>query len=360
MSGYNNGRHGPAAPLVEIEKLVKHFRLPGGWLSGGARYVQAVNGVTFEIGHGEVVGVVGESGCGKTTLGRLLLRLIEPSSGRIRFDGRDIRELPGQEMRRLRRQMQIVFQHPQSSLSPRLRVLDAIGEPLRTHGRTGSKLLRERVVELLEQVGLGAQYLARFPHELSGGQCQRVALARALALEPRLLVLDEPTSALDVSVQAQIINLLEELRQARGLTYLFISHDLSVVQHISDRIGVMYLGQLVELGPSEAVFARPAHPYTRALLAAIPCPEVGTKRERVVLSGTIPNPVAPPSGCRFHTRCPMAQPVCREREPALVEVHPGWQAACHFVEVGPESLNPAASGEERPGPASTPLEGNDV
>jgi oligopeptide transport system ATP-binding protein len=359
MSAFSNGRQEPAAPLVEVEKLVKHFRLPGGWLSGGARYVHAVDDVTFDIGQGEVVGLVGESGCGKTTLGRLLLRLIEPSSGHIRIGGQEISRLSGHAIRLLRRQMQIVFQHPQSSLSPRLKVLDAVAEPLRTHQVVGPGRLQERVVELLDQVGLGAQHLARFPHELSGGQCQRVALARALALEPRLLVLDEPTSALDVSVQAQIINLLEDLRQAHGLTYLFISHDLSVVQHISDRIGVMYLGQLVELGPSEGLFATPRHPYTRALLGSIPRPEAGHKRERIVLQGAIPNPVEPPPGCRFHTRCPKAQPVCSEREPRLVDVQPGWQAACHFVEVGPGSWSPGVGGDNPPASAST-LEENNV
>jgi oligopeptide/dipeptide ABC transporter ATP-binding protein len=232
----------------------------------------------------------------------------------------------------MRRQIQIVFQNPLSSLSPRLKVEQIVAEPLRTHHVIEQEQVRGRVIELLEQVGLGAQHLDRFPHEMSGGQCQRVAVARALAVNPRLIVLDEPTSALDVSVQAQIINLLEELRQEHGLTYLFISHDLNVVQHISDRIGVMYLGKLVELGPSEAVFETPLHPYTQALFGAIPLPVVDQQRDLIILEGNVPSPVAPPSGCRFHTRCPLAQKICHETEPELRRVRPGRFVACHFVE----------------------------
>jgi oligopeptide/dipeptide ABC transporter ATP-binding protein len=265
----------------------------------------------------------------------MLLGLIEPTEGKVIFDHKDITDLSGKQMRSMRRQMQIVFQNPLSSLSPRLKVEQIVAEPLRTHRVIRRGRVQGRVIELLEQVGLGAQHLDRFPHEMSGGQCQRVAIARALALNPRMIVLDEPTSALDVSVQAQIINLLEELRQEHGLTYLFISHDLNVVQHISDRIGVMYLGKLVELGPSEDVFEMPLHPYTQALFGAIPLPVVDMRRDLTVLEGTVPSPVAPPPGCRFHTRCPLAQEICRETEPEFRQVRTGRFVACHFVEEYP-------------------------
>jgi ABC-type oligopeptide transport system ATPase subunit len=278
-------------PLLQVKSLTKHFRLPGGWLSGRARYVYAVDEVNFEIASGEVLGVVGESGCGKTTLGRMVLRLIEPTAGQVIFSGHNLITLKKEEMRHLRQQMQVVFQNPLSSLSPRLKIEQIVAEPLVTHRVLPKKQIRERVLELLEQVGLGRQHLDRFPHEISGGQCQRVAVARALAVNPKMLVLDEPTSALDVSVQAQIINLLEDLKKAHGLTYLFISHDLNIVQQISDRIGVMYLGKLVELGPSEAVYNQSLHPYTKALFGAIPllvvgreCTQPGQPSQRVPLS----------------------------------------------------------------------------
>ncbi len=321
--------------LVEVRSLKKHFRLPGGWLSGDIRYVYAVDGVDLNIDCGETFGLVGESGCGKTTLGRMILRLIDPTSGQIFFDGRELSSVRKSGMRPLRRQMQIVFQNPLSSLSPRQKVEQIVAEPLTTHKVLSGREIRPRVIELLEQVGLGRQHLDRFPHEMSGGQCQRVAVARALALNPKLIVLDEPTSALDVSVQAQIINLLDDLKKSLGLTYLFISHDLNVVQHISDRIVVMYLGKLVEMGPAQEVFDQPLHPYTQALFGAIPMPEVDTKRELKVLEGNVPSPVHPPSGCRFHTRCPLAQAQCREEEPSLREVQSGRQVACHFVEANP-------------------------
>lgn len=318
--------------LVEVRSLQKHFRLPGGWLSGSARFVYAVDGVDLSIASGETLGLVGESGCGKTTLGRMILRLIEPTSGTIVFDGHDISTARKSDLRPMRRQMQIVFQNPLSSLSPRLKVEQIVAEPLNAHRALPASEVRPRVIELLEQVGLGKQHLDRFPHEMSGGQCQRVAVARALALNPKLIVLDEPTSALDVSVQAQIINLFDELKKAFGLTYLFISHDLNVVQHISDRIGVMYLGKLVEVGSAEDVFEKPLHPYTQALFASIPLPVVDKKRELKVLEGNVPSPVNPPKGCRFHTRCPLVQDMCRETEPVLRPIRSGREVACHFVE----------------------------
>jgi oligopeptide transport system ATP-binding protein len=317
--------------LLQVRSLTKHFRLPGGWLSGGTRYVYAVDGVDFEIAAGEVFGLVGESGCGKTTLGRMVLRLIEPTAGQVIFDGHSLTALKREQMRHMRQQMQVVFQNPLSSLSPRFKVEQIVAEPLTTHRALPKQQIHGRVLELLEQVGLGKQHLDRFPHEMSGGQCQRVAVARALAVNPKLLVLDEPTSALDVSVQAQIINLLDDLKKLHGLTYLFISHDLNIVQHISDRIGVMYLGKLVELGPSEAVFNQPLHPYTQALFGAIPLPVVDSDRKLTILEGNVPSPVNPPGGCRFHTRCSLAQEICARSEPEARQVRPGRFVACHFV-----------------------------
>lgn len=323
---------GQGQPLVELQDVKKHFRLPGGWLAG-KRFVYAVDGISFEVQQGEVFGLVGESGCGKTTLSRLILKLIDVTEGCVLFNKQNLADLKKDDLRQMRQQMQLVFQNPVESLSPRQRVLDIVSEPLMTHRQMTKGEQRQKVIDLLEQVGLGAQHLDRFPHEMSGGQCQRVAIARALALEPKLLILDEPTSALDVSVQAQILNLLEEIRLRLNLTYIFISHDLSVVQHISDRIGVMYLGKLVEIGDSEQIFDNPSHPYTQALLGSIPVPDVTRVEELVVLDGNVPSPTDPPAGCRFHTRCPIAEDICREQEPKLQQVASHQFAACHFVEL---------------------------
>jgi len=321
-----------APALLETRNLVKHFRLPGGWLSGDRQYVRAVDDVSLQVQAGEVLGVVGESGSGKTTLGRLLLRLEEPTQGSIAFRGEDLAKVGRQSLRSLRREMQVVFQNPFTSLDPRMRVLDVVAEPLRTHRVVPRAGLRDRVLELLERVGMGTQHLDRYPHELSGGQAQRVAIARALALDPALLVLDEPTSALDVSVQAQIISLLEERRAQQGLTYVFISHDLSVVRHISDRIAVMYLGKIVETGATEQIFENPKHPYTQALLRAVPSPDFEEQDELAVLQGQPPSATNPPAGCRFHTRCPIAVDRCSTEEPLLRTIRGDRSVACHLVD----------------------------
>lgn len=317
-------------PLVRAENLVKHFPLPGGWLKGNRRAVHALENVSMDIYPGEVLGLVGESGCGKTTLGRCILQLVKPTSGRVVFDTVDLTQLTKRQMQEKRRHMQIVFQNPLASLSPRRTIKQSLIEPLQTHKFPHDEWM-PRIESMLKKVGLGTQHLDRYPHEISGGQLQRVSIARALLLEPRLLVLDEPTSALDVSVQAQIINLLDELRREIGLTYLFISHDLSVVEHLSDRIGVMYLGKLVEIGKAEDIVNHPAHPYSRALLQSVPKVGVQRKHKPAPLEGNVPSPINPPTGCRFHTRCPIAEALCQQIEPILEPTGTNQHVACHLT-----------------------------
>jgi oligopeptide/dipeptide ABC transporter ATP-binding protein len=317
-------------PVLEVEGLSKHFPVRKGLLRRTVGHVSAVDGVSFTIGPGETLGLVGESGCGKTTVGRTIMRLIEPTSGTIQLDGHDVTRLSKKEFRPYRRQLQIIFQDPFSSLNPRKRAGDIVGEPLKVHEALSRGERRERVAALFERVGLRRAQMDNFPHQFSGGQRQRIGVARALALNPKLIIGDEPVSALDVSIQAQVINLLMDLQRDMKLSYLFISHNLAVVEHISHRIAVMYLGRIVEYTDKVTLFTRPLHPYTEALLAAVPVPDPAIKRTKLVVQGDVPSPLKPPPGCRFHTRCPYAEARCKVDAPALREVDPGHFVSCHL------------------------------
>lgn len=328
-------------PLLEVRHLVKHFPVKGGLLQRTIGQVKAVEDVSFSVAPGETVGLVGESGCGKTTLGRVILNLIPATSGQILFEGKDITRLEGKAAVEVRRKMQVIFQDPYSSLDPRVPVGESIAEGLKIHGIGNAEERRERVREILRRVGMRADHADRFPHEFSGGQRQRIGIARALILQPKFIVCDEPVSALDVSVQAQVLNLLKELQGEFGLTYLFIAHDMSVVEHISDRVAVMYLGKVVEMADRRSLFVKPTHPYSQALLSAIPVPNPELRRKRILLQGDVPSPLNPPSGCTFHPRCPIAQPVCSQEAPTLLPVQGSdtHQASCLLRTGAHQELN---------------------
>jgi len=317
--------------LMEVKDLKKHFPIKGGILQKVTGFVRAVDGVDLEIERGEIFGLVGESGCGKTTLGRACLRLIEPTSGEVKFEDVDILNLNLKDMQKMRLKVQMVFQDPFSSLDPRKMIKDTVGEGLVIHGLAKGSELKERVLQNLERVGLKKEHLYRYPHEFSGGQRQRIGIARSLVLNPKFIVLDEPTSALDVSVQAKILNLLLKLQKELGLTYMFISHNLSVIEYMSDRIAVMYVGKIVETGTKVELFENPLHPYTRALFSAIPIPDPDLKHEKIILKGDVPSPLNPPSGCRFHPRCPYAEELCEREEPLPIEVNSDRKVACHLT-----------------------------
>ena len=317
--------------LMEVKDLKKHFPVKGGILQRVTGFVRAVDGLNLEIERGEVFGLVGESGCGKTTLGRACLRLIEPTSGEVRFEDVDLLNLNLKDMQKMRLNVQMVFQDPFSSLDPRMMIKDIVGEGLVIHGLAKGSELKERVLQNLERVGLKKEHLYRYPHEFSGGQRQRIGIARSLVLNPKFIVLDEPTSALDVSVQAKILNLLLKLQKELDLTYMFISHNLSVIEYMSDRIAVMYVGKIVETGTKDELFENPLHPYTRALFSAIPIPDPDLKHEKIILKGDVPSPLNPPSGCRFHPRCQYAEELCEREEPPLIEVNSGHKVACHLI-----------------------------
>ncbi len=322
--------------LLEVKDLKKYFPVKAGLMARPHNWVRAVDGISFSLKKKETLGLVGESGCGKTTAGRTILRLLEPTSGEVIFENRNIFDLAGGDLRKLRRHMQIIFQDPFDSLNPRMTVGNIIGEPLKIHGLARGAERKEMVKDILRRVGLSPEYVNRYPHEFSGGQRQRIGIARALALQPKFIVCDEPVSALDVSIQAQIINLLEDLQEEFSLSYLFIAHDLSVVKHISDRIGVMYLGRLMELAPSNELYDNPLHPYTQALQSAVPVPDPKTKLKRLRLPGNVPSPINPPAGCRFHTRCRYAHKICGKIEPQMQELVPGHFVACHMAAEHPD------------------------
>jgi oligopeptide/dipeptide ABC transporter ATP-binding protein len=323
--------------MIEVKNLKKYFPVRSGVLQRVSAWVQALDDVSFDIKEGETLGMVGESGCGKTTVGRTMLRLIEPTAGSVQYEGRDVFKMDAAELKAMRRNMQIIFQDPYSSLDPRVPIGDSVMEGLKIHNIGNSKDRYEIVINTLKKVGLEDYHARRYPHEFSGGQRQRIGIARALALQPRFIVCDEPVSALDVSIQSQVLNILKDLQHEFNLTYLFIAHNLSVVEHISDRVAVMYLGKMVELTDREELYRNPLHPYTQALLSAIPMPDPRAKRNRVILKGDVPNPLNPPAGCRFHPRCPVAMPICSVREPVFEEVKPGHFAACWKVSGSDES-----------------------